>query len=83
MLGLAGRALIEVLGRILSVHRPDLEYQAPAAGPDPCDRPPPEKCPNPDTVQLGYPALHDPSADPLGIGGEVVVRRESDPACAY
>ena len=77
-LALAVGTLAEVVGGILSGDHTDLEDQIIAAGFDSGDGPPLEESPNPNTVDVGDAAGNDLAGDVLGVGGEVVVRREGD-----
>ena len=56
----------------------DLKHQVFASGLDPSDGPPLKQCTDPNPVELSYLTRNDLSPDYLGIGGEVVVRQESD-----
>lgn len=80
MLSLTRKALIEVLGRVFGRDAADLEDQILAAGANPGDRPPLEERPDTNPVDLRDLPVIDLPGDPLRVRGEVVVRREYDPA---
>lgn len=80
MAALALEAIIEVIGRILCSDHPNLKHQILSTHSDPSNRPPLEECPHLDPVQLRDLPFHELPRDPAGVGGEVVVGWERDPA---
>lgn len=80
MFALALRTFIKILGRVLGGDRTNLKDQIITARFDPSYSPPTEESPNPNSIKVGDAILHNPAGDPLGIGGEVVVRREEEAA---
>ena len=76
----AGRRYVEILRRILGGDHTNLEHQILAIGSDASDSPPLEERPNADTVELGDPIPVDLTSNSLGIGGQVVIRRQRDAA---
>ncbi|KAG2396884.1 uncharacterized protein HKW66_Vig0231600 [Vigna angularis] len=71
-------AIIEILRWILRHHHADLEDDIVVGGADSGDRPPLEECANPNSVKFRNLPLHDFPRDGVGVGGNVVVRRELD-----
>ena len=82
MFAFAIGALVEVLRGVLGGDHADLKHQVFAGGSDPGDGPPREQRTDPNPVELSDLTRNDLSPDCPGIGGEVVVRRESDLAVA-
>ena len=76
------RTLIKILRRVIRSHHPDLKHQIITTNFNPRDPPPLKKSPNPNSVKFRNPILDDLAGDFLGIGGEVVVRREDEAAGA-
>lgn len=82
MLALARGAIVEILRWILRRDHTDLEDDIIAGGADSGDGPPLEERANPNSLEFRDFSLHDLPGDGVGIGGDVVVRRERDLARA-
>ncbi|KAJ7973891.1 Stromelysin-1, partial [Quillaja saponaria] len=75
---LTSRALIEIIGRVLSRDHSDFKDQVVAVGPNPSDGPPLKEGPNPYAIEFGNPTHDNFSSDFLRVGSQVVIRRESN-----
>ncbi|KAF4352033.1 hypothetical protein G4B88_027498 [Cannabis sativa] len=75
VLSLTSQDLIKVLGRVLDRNTTDLEHQIVATGLYP-------ESPNSNPIELRDSTLIDVTGNNLGVGGQVVIRRESDLARA-
>ncbi|KAF4362963.1 hypothetical protein F8388_020479 [Cannabis sativa] len=71
VLSLTSQDLIKVLGRVLDRNTTDLEHQIVATGFYP-------ESPNSNPIELRDSTLIDVTGNNLGVGGQVVIRRESD-----